>query len=282
MRNSEAAKRDRRVLRLQRNGRSQREIAELLGLPHSTVAYILKRTPGYAPRPTLATFTADHGRITASQAAKTRGLKLWTLCQAIDRGEIPGAETVELAGGRRVRVVDEKQLDEYLANRPACAYEGCEKRAGVGSRACSGPHARAIATQATTLSSETRGKMAAGKRGKPRPDVKVRVDAMHADPETHHDWRRKTMKGRFESPNPHVARPTKKTMTRVERAYNGVVGARAAGRVGGKQRGYSDDQIRMAKVLTERDPRIGRTRLARLLKVTEQQARAILNDLREG
>jgi len=48
----------------------------------------------------------------------------------------------------------------------------------------------------------------------------------------------------------------------------------------GKPRGYTDAQVRTARIVLERDPNIGRDRLSRLLRVSPKQARAILEDLK--
>jgi DNA-binding XRE family transcriptional regulator len=60
-------------------------------------------------------------------------------------------------------------------------------------------------------------------------------------------------------------------------------GAKAPGvdaRPRGKPRGYTDAQVKTARIVLERDPRIGRDRLARLLRVSPKQASAILEDLK--
>jgi hypothetical protein len=62
--------------------------------------------------------------------------------------------------------------------------------------------------------------------------------------------------------------------------HKGAQAGRKAGRLGGRKRGYNDAHIRTARILKERDPQIGRTRLARQLRVTDEQARAILNELK--
>jgi hypothetical protein len=87
------------LLELYDRGLSQRDIAEQVGMPTATVAYDLKRVPGYKPRETLATFAPGDGRVTAEAAAKKHGLKLTTLLDAIAAGRVRG-ERAELAGGR--------------------------------------------------------------------------------------------------------------------------------------------------------------------------------------
>jgi hypothetical protein len=56
-------------------------------------------------------------------------------------------------------------------------------------------------------------------------------------------------------------------------------GGKRAGRLGGRQRGWSDAHVRTVRILRERDPSIGRIRLSRLAGLTEKQIRAILAEL---
>jgi hypothetical protein len=113
-------------------------------------------------------------RITAWEAAKRYGVKLNTLDHRIDDGLIPGAEAIPV-GQRTVRLIDPAVFEEYLANRPKCGKDGCDRTALIGSDGCCGPHARAIATKGTSVSDETRARMSAGKEFKPRPDVAERM-----------------------------------------------------------------------------------------------------------
>jgi hypothetical protein len=112
-------------------------------------------------------------KILASEAAKRYGVKLNTLDHRIDDGLIPGAEAIPV-GSRVIRVVDPVVFEEYVANRPECGKDGCDRKALIGSDGCCGPHARAIATKGTTLSVETRQKMSIGKEFTPRRDVSER------------------------------------------------------------------------------------------------------------
>ena len=125
-------------------------------------------------------------RITAWEASKRYGVKLNTLDHRIDDGLIPGAETIAV-GTRVIRLVDPAVFEEYLAVRPECGKDGCNRTALIGSNACCGPHARAIATKGTTVSDETRARMSAGKEFKPRPDVSERMkrDWRDGGPMTH-------------------------------------------------------------------------------------------------
>jgi hypothetical protein len=62
--------------------------------------------------------------------------------------------------------------------------------------------------------------------------------------------------------------------------YKGRWRGREAGRLGGKQRGYTDEHVRQVRGLRSLDRNIGRVRLARLTKLSEDQVRAILADLK--
>ncbi len=134
-------------------------------------------------------------RITAAEAAKRRQLPngYKTLIEAIAAGIVRG-ERVEV-GSRCIHLVDPVELEEDLAKLPMCAYCGT-KPALAPSGACSGPHARALETKGTKLSPETCRRMSEGKKGKPRPDTRERVAAMHADREQHYRWNVALVEGR--------------------------------------------------------------------------------------
>lgn len=164
------AARRQRELELYDAGHTHAEIATVVGISESVVGADLRSMPGYVPRPTRSTYRPRPGCILASHAAAARSLDLGTLCDAIRHGEVPGGFVEEVAEGS-VYVVDEEQLDAYIAARPECEREGCSRRALVGSRACCGGHASGLATIGSRRSFETRGKIGAAKRGRPRPDV---------------------------------------------------------------------------------------------------------------
>jgi hypothetical protein len=146
------ATRRRKVLRLHQAGHTQREIAELIGKARSVVALDLSSSPEYRPRLTLSTFNPGPGRISAKEASERHGLKLRTLCDAIDRGIVRGV-VVEL-GQRRFRHVDPDEFAEDLRTLPQCGHIGCTKPALGPGGGCSGAHARAIATRGEWWDSE--------------------------------------------------------------------------------------------------------------------------------
>jgi len=120
-----------------------------------------------------------------------------------------------------------------------------------------------------------RGRIAAAKRGKERPDVRERVAAMHADREQHYRWGVRLAEGRTASTHP-LNRPYAPNSMR---RWKGRLGGLQAGRLGGKERGYTDKQVVQVRGLRKLDPKIGRTGVARLVGVTEKQARAILAEI---
>jgi hypothetical protein len=135
----------RHVLALYNEGRSQPEIAALLGI--KTVASDLKKSPGYMPRLTYSSFDPPPGRINAQAAAIKHGLTLKTLCGAIDEKIVNG--TRHELGGRLhpVWTVDPEQLEHDLANLPECGHDGCSRPALAPGGGCCGPHSRAIETR---------------------------------------------------------------------------------------------------------------------------------------
>jgi hypothetical protein len=199
-----AADRRKHVLELYDAGNSQRAIAEQLGMPPATVALDLKMSPGYKPRRTLARFKPGVGRITAQEAAEAHGLKLATLCAAIDAKRVRGRRH-KLAGGRIARTVDPAELEEDLANLPTCGHHGCDRRALAPGGGCCGPHSRAIATRGRKMPVPVARKIREAKKAKPRPDVRERVAAMHADKEQRYRWNVALAEGRARISTPEAA-----------------------------------------------------------------------------
>jgi hypothetical protein len=259
--------RRRQELRLYAEGRSQLEIAELLGIPRSLVALDLQLSPGYTPRPSLFTFKPKLGRITATRAARTHRLDAASLCRAIDAGVVRG-ERHDL-GNRVCRTVDLDELVEDLANLPRCAYEGCDERALAPSGACTGPHARALETRGTKRPGETCRRIAEGKRGKPRPDVRERVAAMHADGRAHSEWNVRLLEGRKASPTSSASPAS------LRRAKFKLAGYKA--KSPGRPRGYTETDAANVRQLKADHAKWGYTTIATSAGLTVKQVRAILS-----
>jgi transcriptional regulator with XRE-family HTH domain len=302
------------IIREEREARDLRQ-SDLAALLDVTQAFVSQLERGLVELPSDAVRTKflEHwgldpfaeraaerdGKVSASEFSRRTRIDIHSILRLIDEEILPA----RFLGDGLGYELDERAALTTLQELPRCRYESCDEPATTETGCC-GKHAQKVwalkargtkrpadvvermrlAHLATHADPERGPRWRAGisraNRGRKREDVRERVAEMHADPETHHDWRRKTMRGRLASPNPRVARPTQKTMTRVERAYNGVVGARAVGRVGGKKKGYTDGHVDLARKLKTNDPNIGRGRLAKQLKVTEEQARAILSEIK--
>jgi hypothetical protein len=268
MRRDDVAARRRRVLGLYNDGLSQLAIAAELGMPRATVALDLKLSPGYTPRPTLSSF--DPGaRLTAAAAARTFGVDPASLRAAIDARVVRGRRH-RVADGRWIRTVDPGELKHDLAHLPTCRYEGCDRRALAPSGACSGPHARALETTGKSWRTwEAIEKTAAALKGRPRPDVRERVAAMHADPHAKYAWAVRLVEGRDASPTGAISPNAK-------RRWKGRLEGLTAKNNHGRPRGYTEEQA--ATVLRlHRERGFGRGSLARATGLTEKQVRAILS-----
>ena len=162
-------------------------------------------------------------RITAQEAAQRFGLGSYArLIPAIKAGIVRGYR-IEV-GRRCIYLVDPAELAEDLANLPMCAYCG-EKPALAPSGVCSGPHARALETKGKHWRTrEAIEKTAAAKRGKPRPDVRERVAAMHGDPHQRYPWHLAILEGRGRKAASIPARRIRDAKNRV----NGLKGHRDA------------------------------------------------------
>jgi hypothetical protein len=220
------------------------------------------------------------GRICAKDAAAEFGLDPHTLYRAIDEGIVRGEKILLGQGGKSLRHVDPVELEQDLAKLPLCAYCG-EKPALAPSGACCGPHARALETRGTKRPAETCRRISAGKKGKPRPDVRERVAAMHADREIHYRWNIALVEGRA------------RRITVPERAT--IMRRRAKGRLGGllaaRERGTGAPTVEQrlksteegaAKLaefdrLREKHPTWGRPTLVASTGLTDSQVRALLN-----
>lgn len=255
-RSQEIARRRRRAVRLRGSGRTAGEIAEVIGLSPSR-AQVLAGPPLEAARP---------GTITAAEASRRYGVKLSTLCRCIADGVIPGAERIR-RGRKWIYLVDAAQLEAYIAARPQCERPECTKPALVGSRACCGGHASALATAGTPKSSVTRGKMSAAKRGRGRPDMVVR-------------WR----DGKWRAVN--VVAAADRRAKSGYRPYHGATSRRWKNRANGfrghRPRAIDADPMylqKRAKVLDARtrQPEISERALERLSGLSRRQVRAVLS-----
>jgi hypothetical protein len=253
-------------------------------------------------------------RITAAEAAERHGLTQQTLCAAIDAGTMR-AEVIPV-GSRRIRLLDPDELAEDLASLPACRYHGCEKRALAPSGACSGPHARALETQGTELSAETRARMSRSQTKRHRrADARLRrlnaggylnlrqvASERHVAPHTVSRWvaegflraecrlivqERHLLVHRTE-----LERFNAEQWLRLSQQTNqlphwsAVSRRRWAGREhgakGGRRRGYSDEQARLVREVKAKFPTLGREKIAELVSdatlqsLTPEQVRGIL------
>jgi transcriptional regulator with XRE-family HTH domain len=260
-------------------GAADAVIAQLVGLSPSAVR-TRRLLAGRASRPNLRTFKTPAGHLTAKAAAEKYRLDLGRLCEAIDAGIVPGQHH-DVAASHPVHTVVETPLEKYLANRPQCAYEGCGRRAALASDACGGPHARALETKGTKLSGETSRKMSAGKKGKPRPDVRARVAAMHEDKEQHYRWDLALVKGRARISTPEAAA---KMERRAKLRLNRTLGARGSDETGRPtvERKLAESEEGRAKLAAfrryrERHPEWGRPTLVAHTGLSDSQIRALLD-----
>jgi hypothetical protein len=208
-------------------------------------------------------------KITAAEYAKRRGIPVKVLTEpgrAIDLGLVR-AELVP-TGKRCIRLVDVAEADEDLAKLPRCPHEGCERPVFPPSLACNGPHTRGLEERGKTKSSEIRGKMAAGKRGKRRPDVRERVLALHADKKWRAEWGLSTMQGRAQG-----ARTIAKTRDSIPGTTIRKWKNKKNSLDGGPKRKYNDEQE--AWVLALRAQGVGFKRAARITGLSPAQTRAI-------
>jgi hypothetical protein len=266
-RTSEAA--EQRVLELKHEGRPQRAIAAELKMPPATVAAILKRSPEYeSPR-------ANGGRISAYRAAQKHGLKVWTLCGAIDVGIVRGQVTV--SGKRRFYTVDPDEFEEDLAKRAGrrCTYPGCTGEALVLSieQRCFSHTGDVKLPGHAPKDSQERARMTAGKVGIERPDVAERY---------RHDWRRggPLTRGLFYDEEGKV-KPYFKGSTR--QRHLGRQNAAKPPAPGAPPRGrpraqLTAEQTAEARRLSRKSPKLGRTAIAGRLGVSEWAVRKALPD----
>jgi transcriptional regulator with XRE-family HTH domain len=176
------------------------------------------------------------------RAAERFGLDRHTLANAADAKRVSGRRTRGRGPGGVEWQFDERTLAEELETLPACRYDGCDLPALGPSGGCE-RHGHALVQQGTTLSEEVRSRQIAGhlamyadpergpqckdriaaaKRGKPRPDVRERVAAMHADREQRYRWGIALAKGRNLPPGS-------------KGRWHGRLEALKAGRQGGKK-----------------------------------------------
>jgi hypothetical protein len=213
-------------------------------------------------------------RVTAVEAAKMFGLHVRALTDAIDAGHVPSAERI-VTGTRCIRLVDPVGLDAQLEGLPRCAYVSkagvaCSKPVSLkpGSIACTGPHQRAIETKGKSWRSpEAIEKSNAAKRGKARPDVVERWTRTYADPETRYRQGLSVVKGR---------KLSRERQLQWERRLSGTLGARAAGRVAGKQALETRDPETAARVVELRRNGASIRTIARVTGLSKRQVEGII------
>jgi hypothetical protein len=213
-------------------------------------------------------------RLTAVEAAKKYGLHVKALTAAIDAGSVPGAERIE-TGGRAIRYLDPGELERHLAGLPRCAFVSrggvaCDRPVSLkpGSVACSGPHARGLETHGKSWRTpEAVAKSAAGIRGRPRPDVALRVAAMHADAKQRYEWGVALAEGRGLGPN---------AKRRWKGRLGGLEAARAAGRVGGRLPLESRDPEKAQAILRLTSEGRSIRAIARITQTSKSEVEGVL------
>jgi transcriptional regulator with XRE-family HTH domain len=293
------------IIRKEREARGlrrQRDLAELLGVTQPFVSQIergLVDLPGEEVRakflehwgldPFAERAAKREGKISASEFSRRKKIDIHSILRLIAEDLLPA----HFLGNGLGYELDEEQALAALKKLDRCRYEGCDEPA-TSETGCCGEHAQrqwALEARGTKRPADEcdriregrvrcdnaawRGRIAAAKRGKPRPDVRVRVAAMHADREQHYRWGVRLAEGRAASTHP-LNRPY---LPNSMRRWKGRLGGLEAGRLGGRERGYSDEKIRQVRGLKQLDPNIGRHRIAKLAGLTEKQVRAILAEI---
>jgi transcriptional regulator with XRE-family HTH domain len=283
-----------RALRQAHNWR-QADLAELVDV---TQPYIGMLERGEVKHPSRRVCEALSKSLGADVFGEpTLGLVEAATYLGVDPGTLRSSPIPHRRDGHRYEYRRE-DLDA-AGERYACAEPGCGRLALGASGGCEA-HGHAMLQRGTKRPDEVRERISeahrathadpergprwrAGisraNRGRPRPDVRERVAEMHADREQRYRWGVLLAEGRAASTHP-LNRPFSPNSIR---RWKGRLAGLEAGRLGGAQKGYTDKHVAQARGLKKLDPKIGRVRLAKLLGITEDQARAILELLkREG
>lgn len=267
-----------RVRELREAGHSDREIARRLGIPASTSHY-RRRAAGCAGLPGTYTLERD-GRISLTQAASLFRVTPALLRDAALDGRVRCRVERGAGLGRSgvVYLFDPDQLREDLDALPRCSVDGCTRPVLGRFGGCGGGHAGGLSWRTRKRTGEQLRRMAAGKRGKPRPDFRAIVLALHADPEQKYRWGVRLAEGRARISSPQAAA---RMMRRAKLRLNGLLGARERGTgaptIGERLRRTEEGKAKLeyARCLREAHPDWGRATLARETGLAESQIRAL-------
>jgi len=253
----------------------------------------MKETAGLEPAATGTIVAGQDELVSLAEAMRRTGVPQDSLRGAIDVGKIPASREQRpyepgRFGTRTQLVMRLRDVEEWLASLDSCRYPGCGLPGWSRSGCCSGPHAIGVQTRGVPRSPEARAKMSATLRGRPRGKhaysqcVAIRDGLSRfwssAAGDSERASRAERMAGFWRSGEgaPPVVLKLKASGT-VRSRYFG----RWSGRLGGKPRGYTDEQA--AAVLAIRAEQsawgirtIHRRAIELQIDVSLKQVRAIL------
>lgn len=253
-----------RAAQLYGQGLSAQAIGRELNVTAPTVLRYLK-CGGVKSRPSDWFSGLAGGKLSLSAAARKKELDPQTLRKAIEAG-IVRAERIEHPGLGPFGVgflLDEKELDEDLEAAPMCEFPKCEQKALTGAAGC-GDHAGPLTNKGRTWDEETRERMGAGKRGKPRPDQAERL--------------RKSWETDGAGAPSNLLKKAPQIRGRTRQVWFG----RWSGKRGGRERLASvdstfDEKASELRRIHDANPRLGQSELARRIGLSRWQVRQLLS-----
>jgi transcriptional regulator with XRE-family HTH domain len=274
-------------------GLRQSDLAELLGvtqpfvsqmerglvdLPSDDVRAKLREHLGADPFAARAAERA--GRISAGELSRRTGIDYHAVLRLIGDGVIPG----RFLGNGSGYDVDEREALAALEALPRCRYGDCDAPATT-ENGCCGEHAQkqwALEARGTSRPTETverirlahlathadpergprwRAAISRANTGRPRPDVRERVDAMHADKREHREWHLSVLEGRAASPRS-ISKPSGRSIRRAKNRLNGL--KPDAHRPRNEERGWYPAAVAKVLELHAKNKNLGEPTLARI------------------
>ena len=229
------------AVELHHEGLTQREIADVISVTQTSVwRWVHDLPPAAAP-----------DELSVREAAERIGVSKEIILNAVKDGRLParwGARTIRQGrvGPREQWIIAPGGVDGFVANAPACQVASCERPGLTVDGCCSREHSmKAIAE---------------------RPWSAARRDAKRA--EVTEGWHNGSAlaEGMIRA----------KAGGRVRQEVLGTWTARRRGRVGGRAKGYTEDQARAVIAMKAEHPEYGRVTLSRRTGLSEMQIRAIL------
>lgn len=234
---------------------------------------------------------SEDDRVSLREARRLTGIAYEALQAAIADGRLAAVKArrghqAGKLGTRSHWLVARADLEAFVDGLPRCLYPGCEKPAAAASGCCSGPHALGVKAAGRSRPPEVGEKVRAAMTGRVRgPNPPEWNEQIAAGVQNFYDGDRSEDKraessarmSRSWETGEGAAPAVVATMDGHTRSKHiGRWAGQKAGRVTGRERGYSELQAKGVLELKRKEPTLGYRRLAQASGLSVWQVRTIL------